>query len=52
MIYKQLDRDDQYAKDVLESIRKNNYRCSQRQYDYLKGVVAGENKPRFYGPKN
>lgn len=52
MIYKQLARDDQYAKDILETIKNKNFRCSERQYNYLKSVIDGTNKPSSYGPRN
>jgi hypothetical protein len=52
MVYKQLAHDNQYAKDVLETIKNKKLRCSQRQYDYLKSVVSGEASPSLYGPKN
>lgn len=52
MIYKQLARDNQYAKDVLQSIKDRKYRCSERQYNYLKRVIEGRDKPEDYSPRN
>lgn len=50
IIYKHLPQDNQFAKDVLESIRKNKYRCSERQYNYLKSAISGYDKPEHYSP--
>ena len=52
MVYKHMPKDDQFAKDVLETIKRKKYWCSQRQYDYLKRAVGGENNPGTYGTKN
>ena len=45
-------RDEQYAKEILETIKNKNFRCSERQYNYLKSVIDGTNKPSSYGPRN
>ena len=52
MIYKHLPVDNQFAKDVLETIKRSNYRCSERQYNYLKDAVEGRTRPENYHLKH
>lgn len=52
MIYKHLPKDNQFAKDVLRTVKDKNYRISDRQYNYLKNVVDGNAKPTDYSRKN
>lgn len=41
MLYKHLNRDNQFAKNMLQNIKDNKFKCSESQYKYLKNVVEG-----------
>ena len=52
IIYKEMNNDDQYAKNILETIKNNRFRCSENQYEFLKRAIAGKTRPEDYSSKN
>jgi len=41
-----------YAKAVLDTVKQNNGRCSERQYTILKLAIEGNITPSLFGTKN